>query len=589
MDKSASRARRAFVGVWLLAAALLAGCGGGGADGAAPSADVLKTDVASFTGNGTYWNPAEPGTGFFFEAQAGTGVLTYYAYEASGRPVWYSAVGPFTSGPEGYHFSGELQRFKGGQSDASSTPATPTSARVGAVSVLFGGNKAEITLPQRSFTAERFYAPDRAIAATSYQPETGIYWNPAESGRGYTIEVNNDLAAVTVFHYADDGQPTWHLAVVPLRDMPSADAPGTFVGYSGGQTLSGPYAAPRATEEGLLKLSFSRSCSGVLTFPRTRTIPIQRFAFGSLAAGAECRTATAATSPAGEPPAAAPGGLSETQAHLEEVMLAPQGAYGTSLTSYYVRQMPVSPSGVAGGVVISLAVLNHASFSGATHSTATLPHVANGQLVKLPSTAERYVYDGGDYVIETLSPDGVVVARLRVVKMEKVSLPPRFRDAPAEFRAMWMDVARYLLDVNFPAGSAYYRRTAIFDTDVLTLLDADFSSTSHTDSVTPLPERTIEALKFARPTFRNWQQGAIRSVRGARCWIAAQPIYGLHIVTHDAVCELAGGTYLGRFTPAGSAFRLPDPEDSTKPRAHSFLINKAAMGAILEGAAKYKF
>ena len=86
-------AKRAWLALVAVVAMTIAACGGGGSDeGAVAEGAWLKATLADFKGHGVYWNPAESGTGFFFEAQGGLGVATFYMYEASGRPVWYLSL-----------------------------------------------------------------------------------------------------------------------------------------------------------------------------------------------------------------------------------------------------------------------------------------------------------------------------------------------------------------------------------------------------------------------------------------------------------------------------------------------------------------
>jgi hypothetical protein len=284
-----------MLATWTLAAAgLLAGCGGGDAPSLA-----LKANPATFTGHGIYWNPAEPGTGFFFESQGDTGVITFFAYEADGRPVWYSAPGFFgDGGADRYTFTANLQRYTGGQAMTSTTVTTPVAAPAGTVTVVFQGDMAQVTLPQRSYTAERLHRAAQRVPATAQQPETGIYWNSAQGGRGYVIEVNANSATVGTFLYANDGQPTWSLVTVPFPGGSAANATGDYVEFSGGQTLNGPYKAPTGSNNlGKFGLSFASSCTGQLSFPGMPAIAVQRFKFGSLAAGAECRASGSTSDP----------------------------------------------------------------------------------------------------------------------------------------------------------------------------------------------------------------------------------------------------------------------------------------------------
>lgn len=266
----------------------LAGCGGGASPGVTEAA---KADAApAFTGNGIWWNPAESGSGFFFEAQGATAVVTFYMYETDGRAVWYTGPGAFAAVAGGkFQFDGALQRYTGGQSGKSIAPKQPTgSTPSGTVSITFDGFKAQGVVAGRAFSAQKFF--QSGAAASAVQPETGIYWNPSEGGRGYTIEVNNNLAVLTAFHYTEDGQALWHLVTVPFTSSASGTASGDFTAFSGGQTLAGPYKAPSSSQaQGKFSLAFSATCEGQLAFPQLPAIAVKRFAFGSLPAGGECR------------------------------------------------------------------------------------------------------------------------------------------------------------------------------------------------------------------------------------------------------------------------------------------------------------
>lgn len=280
-------------GTLMVAGALALGACGGGGDPPLPTA--LKVDMATFSGNGIYWNPAEPGTGFFFEAQGDTGVITFFVYDANGRPEWYTAPG-YMGNPDsnGRHsMTTQLLRFTGGQAMQSTVVTTPVSTIVGTVTVVLQGDTAQVTLPGRSFTAERLNKSAQRVPARSSQPETGIYWNPAESGRGYVIEVNADVATVGAFLYTADGQPTWSLVTVPMPGGSGSNATGDYVVYSGGQTLSGAYRAPSgSTNLGKLSFNFSAACAGQIGFPGMPAVAVQRYGFGGLPNGGECRSKT---------------------------------------------------------------------------------------------------------------------------------------------------------------------------------------------------------------------------------------------------------------------------------------------------------
>ncbi len=299
--------KRVWLALLVVVAMTIAACGGGGADDAVTEAQWVKAELAAFQGNGSYWNPALSGTGFFFEAQGGLGVATFYMYEANGRSVWYSALGNLTPGAGAkYQFQGQLLRYAGGQAANSTVARLPTSTVVGSVTVAFDGENAIVSLPGRSYSASKFHRAGEAGGPAAWQPETGIYWNPAESGRGYTIEVNKDYASVAVFHYDSDGQPIWHLVGAQLPGSSALAASGNFVSFSGGQTLTSSYRQPTQAPQGTFSLSFLEACKGKVGFPGMAQVPVQRFAFGSLAPGKECRTPPEPVIPATTAPAVVP-------------------------------------------------------------------------------------------------------------------------------------------------------------------------------------------------------------------------------------------------------------------------------------------
>lgn len=74
-----------------------------------------------------------------------------------------------------------------------------------------------------------------STVARAVEPENGIYFNPQFQGRGYVVEVQNGIVAVSVFaHDERTGRPDWFLATGRLRDD-ADEIPGTdplpFAGY----------------------------------------------------------------------------------------------------------------------------------------------------------------------------------------------------------------------------------------------------------------------------------------------------------------------------------------------------------------------
>lgn len=115
-----------------------------------------------------------------------------------------------------------------------------------------------------------------AVMAANGQvsPQTGWWWNPAQSGRGFMIEKRGGNLFLASYLYAVDGRATWYSSGGPAA---TSSYQGNLTGYAGGQTLVGSYAPPFSTgSAGSITLQFSSATRGSLSWPGG-TIPIERF------------------------------------------------------------------------------------------------------------------------------------------------------------------------------------------------------------------------------------------------------------------------------------------------------------------------
>ena len=292
---------------WLMVG-LLAACGGGGPGGtstdtaAAAASGARKQALATgtvldFAANGWYWNPRESGTGFMFEAQGSRGFVGFFMYEeGTGKPVWYvseGAANSFVRNADGtYTYSGDLRVFSGGQPAWSTTYVNPTSRSVGNVTITFSGNDASAQLPSRVMTATRFDFNGLGSTTNTRQPELGWYWNPAEGGRGWAMEVQNNRLFMAMFHYNQDGSPTWN---VVEADIPDGSATGTFILYANGQSLDSAFRQGNRHDVGSFSLSFRNPCAGQVQLVGAPVVSVRRFVFGDLPRGSECHSLAAAS------------------------------------------------------------------------------------------------------------------------------------------------------------------------------------------------------------------------------------------------------------------------------------------------------
>jgi photosystem II stability/assembly factor-like uncharacterized protein len=118
---------------------------------------------------------------------------------------------------------------------------------------------------------------------TSISPQTGWWWNAAESGRGFFLERQGNTLFVAGYLYAGDGRATWFTATGPLANgVFSAD----MTTFGGGQTLTGAYKPPAAGASlGRITLTFASEATATLTWPGGSST-LTRYAFGSGASSA---------------------------------------------------------------------------------------------------------------------------------------------------------------------------------------------------------------------------------------------------------------------------------------------------------------
>jgi monoamine oxidase len=229
------------------------------------------TSLTTFTPqSGWWWNAAESGRGFFIEIKNGTVFMAGYVYEVSGTPTWFVSAGSLS----GSAYTGTMQTFTGGQTLTGSYKGATRGADLGNLSLQFlSATTATMTWPGGTTSLVRF--PFGSGAAP--QVESGWWWNPAESGRGFSLECQGSSLFIAGYMYTDTGKAIWYIASGALS------ASNVFVGqwaeFVGGQTIGGPYQAPTLANAnvGSMQLAFSGPRSGVLTLPDGRTTSIERF------------------------------------------------------------------------------------------------------------------------------------------------------------------------------------------------------------------------------------------------------------------------------------------------------------------------
>jgi hypothetical protein len=142
-------------------------------------------------------------------------------------------------------------------------------------------------IPQMAFLGPLLDARQRAdIAAyigdalglpTSPAIASGWYWNPAEGGRGFFLERQQDRFFMAGFHYAADGKAIWFTGQGTIVDGVLSSPMSMF---RDGQSLTGAYRAPVALPSpGPLAIDFGSSGTrATMTWPGG-TVALERFGF----------------------------------------------------------------------------------------------------------------------------------------------------------------------------------------------------------------------------------------------------------------------------------------------------------------------
>lgn len=115
-----------------------------------------------------------------------------------------------------------------------------------------------------------------ATSASAIIPENGWWWASNEGGRGFNIEVQNNLLFFAAFAYDSSGAPTWITAGGPMTS--DRDFTGALTRYASGQCFGCAYVAPTPIAAGTLTLRFTSSQTAVLTINGT-SISVKRFDF----------------------------------------------------------------------------------------------------------------------------------------------------------------------------------------------------------------------------------------------------------------------------------------------------------------------
>jgi hypothetical protein len=107
-------------------------------------------------------------------------------------------------------------------------------------------------------------------------PENGWWWSASESGRGFNIEIQNNVLFFAAFAYEANGAPTWLTAGGSM--ISDRDFTGTLTKFTSGQCFGCAYSAPLGENAGNLNVHFNSPQTAVVTINGT-VINVKRFDF----------------------------------------------------------------------------------------------------------------------------------------------------------------------------------------------------------------------------------------------------------------------------------------------------------------------
>lgn len=225
----------------------------------------MASAVLAAPQTGWWWNPAESGRGFFVESRDGITFIGAYLYESDGHATWLVAGSP---NADPYNFTGDLYNLSNGQTLYGNYVVPGPTNTVGKLTAQFTDDThGTITWPGGTVAVERQMFDNTKAA---FQPHSGWWWNPAEGGSGYSVEVQGKNIFIVGFMYDDAGRAVWYFSAGPMSSDNTFSS--AVLQFAGGQTMTGPYRPP-ATPVTIATLDVVFKAEDAAEFTFTESVP----------------------------------------------------------------------------------------------------------------------------------------------------------------------------------------------------------------------------------------------------------------------------------------------------------------------------
>ena len=116
---------------------------------------------------------------------------------------------------------------------------------------------------QKTLLAISFFI---AFQAQAFTPESGFWWNPNESGSGYSIEIQDNFLFIALYVYDEFGNPIWYTASTTLAGNALFD---TSLNYTfNGTCIDCSYTAPITLvgDRGPITINFLTETTATIQF-----------------------------------------------------------------------------------------------------------------------------------------------------------------------------------------------------------------------------------------------------------------------------------------------------------------------------------
>jgi len=165
-------------------------------------ASALATSVSERSpfAQGHWWNPQRAGTGFDIFNTTGTVAFVWYTYDEAGRPVWYNAIG--AQEDLGKAFALWREKWSDGHWSGSTV--------VGSVQLnLRHQESIDLDWVIGDKRGTWSLQPLIGSGVISEIDHTGHWYDPSQSGWGFTVTEQGDVLGAVLYTYDAAGEPTW--------------------------------------------------------------------------------------------------------------------------------------------------------------------------------------------------------------------------------------------------------------------------------------------------------------------------------------------------------------------------------------------